>query len=221
MKFLTALCRWMCHNPFGNQALTFLSLQSALKVKLICGPFDLDPLITCFVIKAVLLALRRLCELVSWLPNQQPTSCSYFWNSCTALWSVSCHSTAAWAVTSNCLMYSQQSVGRDSAVSIATRSGDRIPVGARFSAPVQTDPGAHRACYTIGTGSLSRGYIGRDLELTTHPHLVPGLKRVQLYLYFPSGPSWPVLGRTLPLLYSQTTYPLPVTPPCNSTCSLA
>jgi len=30
--------------------------------------------------------------------------------------------------------------------------GDRIPVGARFSAPVQTGPGAHLTSYTMGTG---------------------------------------------------------------------
>ena len=39
----------------------------------------------------------------------------------------------------------------------AGRSGDRIPVGARFSAAVQTGPGAHPASYAMGTGSLSRG----------------------------------------------------------------
>jgi hypothetical protein len=37
------------------------------------------------------------------------------------------------------------------------RSGDRIPVGARFSALVQTGPGAHPASYTMGTRSVSRG----------------------------------------------------------------
>jgi len=37
----------------------------------------------------------------------------------------------------------------------AGRSGDRIPVEARFSAPVHTGPGAHPASYTMGTGSLS------------------------------------------------------------------
>jgi hypothetical protein len=37
----------------------------------------------------------------------------------------------------------------------AGRSGDRISVGARFSAPVQTGPGTHPASYTMGTGSLS------------------------------------------------------------------
>jgi hypothetical protein len=39
----------------------------------------------------------------------------------------------------------------------AGRSGDRIPEGARFSAPVQTCPWAHPASYTLGTGSLSQG----------------------------------------------------------------
>ena len=36
----------------------------------------------------------------------------------------------------------------------AGRSGDRIPVGARFSAPFQTDPGAHPASSKMGTGSF-------------------------------------------------------------------
>jgi len=37
----------------------------------------------------------------------------------------------------------------------AARSGDRISVVARFSAPVQTGPGAHPASCTIGTVSFS------------------------------------------------------------------
>jgi hypothetical protein len=65
-------------------------------------------------------------------------------------------------------------VGLDSVVGIATRyglddPGIWIPVGARFTTPVQNGPGAHPACYTMGTG---------------------------LYFYFPSGPSRPALGRT-------------------------
>jgi hypothetical protein len=36
-------------------------------------------------------------------------------------------------------------------------SDTRIPMGARFSSPVQTDPGAHSASCTMGTGSLSWG----------------------------------------------------------------
>ena len=34
------------------------------------------------------------------------------------------------------------------------RCGDRIPEGARFSAPVQTGHGTHLASYTMGTGSI-------------------------------------------------------------------
>ena len=42
----------------------------------------------------------------------------------------------------------------------AERSGDRIQVGgARFSAPVQTDRGAHPASYTKGTGSFPGGKV--------------------------------------------------------------
>jgi hypothetical protein len=37
------------------------------------------------------------------------------------------------------------------------RSGDRIPVGSRFSALVQTGPGAHTASYMMGTGSFPGG----------------------------------------------------------------
>ena len=37
------------------------------------------------------------------------------------------------------------------------RSGNRIPVGAKFSAPVKTGPGAYPASCTMGTGSLLRG----------------------------------------------------------------
>ena len=39
----------------------------------------------------------------------------------------------------------------------AERPGDRIPVEARFSAPIQTGPGAQPTSCTMGTGSLSRG----------------------------------------------------------------
>jgi len=56
------------------------------------------------------------------------------------------------------------------------RFGGRIPVGARFSAPVQTGPGAHPASYTEGTGSLPR--VKRPEPGVDHPpHLAPRLKK--------------------------------------------
>ena len=65
----------------------------------------------------------------------------------------------------------------------AGRSGDRIPVGARFSAPVQTGPGAHPAFCTIGTGSFPGVKSGRGVTLTPHRLLVP----------------WSRKGRAIPL----------------------
>jgi len=55
----------------------------------------------------------------------------------------------------------------------------------RFSAPVQTGPGAHPASYTMGTGSLSLGVKRLGVALTTHPDLKPILKRVEMYSYSP------------------------------------
>jgi hypothetical protein len=79
-------------------------------------------------------------------------------------------------------------------ISIDFRSVDQIPVEARFSAPVQTGPVARPTSYTMGTGSfpgLKRPGHGID-----HPPLssAEAKERVELYLYSPSGPSWPVLG---------------------------
>ena len=51
----------------------------------------------------------------------------------------------------------------------AGQSGDRIPVVARFSAPVQTGPRAHPASCTMGTGSFPGIKSGRGVTLTTHP----------------------------------------------------
>ena len=70
--------------------------------------------------------------------------------------------------------------GPDSSVDTAIRyrlegSGieSREGGGAKFSARVQTGPGTHPASYTSST---------RVKE------------RLELYLYSPTGPSWPVLG---------------------------
>jgi hypothetical protein len=89
-------------------------------------------------------------------------------------------------------------VGRDSSVGIATtlragRSGDRIPVGDTFSIPVQTGTGVHPASWVPGVSGVKRPGRGVD-------HLLPSSaevkERVELYLCFLSGPSWPVPGRT-------------------------
>ena len=65
-------------------------------------------------------------------------------------------------------------MGRDSSVGIATRygldgAGIESRVRARFSAAVQTGPGAHPASYTMGSGSLPGVKCGRVVALTTHP----------------------------------------------------
>jgi len=85
--------------------------------------------------------------------------------------------------------------------------------GARFSAPVQTNPGAHPASCTMGTGSFPGVKSGRGVTLTLHPLLVPWSRKstaiplfslravrpvqslsactVELYLYSPP------MGRTV------------------------
>ena len=79
---------------------------------------------------------------------------------------------------------------------LTVRSRDRIPVAARFSAPIQNSPVAHPASYTIGTGSfpgVKRPRCGVDHRPASSTEVK---ERVELYLYSPSGPS-PVLGWTL------------------------
>jgi len=66
-------------------------------------------------------------------------------------------------------------------------------VWARFSASVQTGPGAHPASYTVDTESFPEvKWTGRGLD-----HLPPSRaeveERVELYIYSPFGPSWSLL----------------------------
>ena len=94
-----------------------------------------------------------------------------------------------------------QKLSRYSDSLLAGRSGDRIPQGARLSAPVQTGPGAHPASYTMVTGSyvrVKRPQCGLDHPLTFSAE-VKG--RVELYLYSTSGP----LPLPLPLLMIQNS----------------
>ena len=64
---------------------------------------------------------------------------------------------------------------------------------ARFSELVQTGLVAHPASYTMGTGSFP--VIKRPGRGVDHPppSSTEVKERVELYLYSPSGPSWPVL----------------------------
>jgi hypothetical protein len=58
----------------------------------------------------------------------------------------------------------------------AGRSGDRIPVGTRFFAPILNGPGAHPASYTMGNGSFPGvKRSGRGVEHP--PNLAPKLKK--------------------------------------------
>jgi len=75
------------------------------------------------------------------------------------------------------------------------------PVEASFSAPVQTGPRAHPASYAMGTWSFPGvKWPGRGVDRPP-PSSAEVKERLQLYIYSPFGPSWPDLGRTLPLTF--------------------
>ena len=70
------------------------------------------------------------------------------------------------------------------------RSGNRVHVEARFSAPVQTGLGAHPASCTMGTRSFPGVKSGRGVTLTPHHLLVPLVMKEWSYT------STPPMGRT-------------------------
>jgi hypothetical protein len=89
----------------------------------------------------------------------------------------------------------------DKEVQIKYREQEKVPVGDRFSAPVHTGPGAHPASYTMGTGFFPPGvkWPGRSVNHPP-PSKAEVKETVELYLFSPSGLSWPlrrVKGRHL------------------------
>ena len=65
----------------------------------------------------------------------------------------------------------------------------------RFSAPVQTGPGTQPASYEMGNG-VSFPEVKRPGGGVDHPPSSSAevKERVELHLYSPSGPLWPVIG---------------------------
>jgi len=94
----------------------------------------------------------------------------------------------------------------------AGRSEDRIPVGVRFSAPVQTSPRAHSASCAIDTGSFPGVKSGRGVTLTLQHLLMPWSWMSRAIPLLPYGPyglynaSVPVQGCTLPLPFTKTQW---------------
>jgi len=75
---------------------------------------------------------------------------------------------------------------------LAGESGDQFLVGVRFSAPLLSSPRDHSASYTMGTGAfLGINWLRSGADHT--PQFSAEVQeRVELYLYSPSGPLWPV-----------------------------
>jgi len=77
---------------------------------------------------------------------------------------------------------------------------DLIRVEERFSVPIQIGPGPHpTSCdtgYLVSFSGVKRPECGLGHP---SPPSAEVKERVQLYLYSPSRPSWPVLGWNIPL----------------------
>ena len=71
---------------------------------------------------------------------------------------------------------------------------------AKFSAPVQTGPGVHPG-YRVSFPGVKQA--GRGVN-HPQPSSTEVKERAELHIYSPSGPSWPVLERNLPLRHVLT-----------------
>jgi hypothetical protein len=93
--------------------------------------------------------------------------------------------------------YTIPCVGRNSSVGIATRYGmDVSGIESRWGRDFGTPPGARLVSYKTGTVSFLG--VERPRRVVNRPPTssdeVKG--RVELCLYSPSGPSWPLVGWT-------------------------
>ena len=68
------------------------------------------------------------------------------------------------------------------------------PSGARFCAPVQTGSGDHPASSTTVTSLFLRSKATQGWRRPPKPPSAKVKERVELYYYFPSGPSRAALG---------------------------
>jgi hypothetical protein len=95
--------------------------------------------------------------------------------------------------------YTQKEVGRENAVGKATSygldgRGIESQWGRDFPHPPRPDLGPHPASYTMGTRSFPGvKQPGRDVDHPP-PSSAEAKERLELYLYSPSGPLWPVIG---------------------------
>jgi hypothetical protein len=100
--------------------------------------------------------------------------------------------------------------GRDSAVGIATRSGLEGPgIKSRWGEFLHSSRQALRPTQPpMQWVNESFPGIKRPRRGVDHPHSSGAevKERVELYLYSPSGPSWPVLGRTLHFTFYTHTH---------------
>jgi len=77
--------------------------------------------------------------------------------------------------------------------------GDRIPIGARFTASVESDPGAHSSSFKCVLSLFPGGQATGVGRLPPIPFRSKVKESVQLYFYSPYGPLWAVKRWNLPL----------------------